>query len=91
MQCHLNGVHISEVPKFLVESPSETTHAIKLVNPFNKTHLSIITLKLSRVSSYFDVYFLSVAEYEDKDIPKIYLTPPWDPPTNDYKIERLIC
>ena len=38
MQCCLNGVHISEVPKFLAETPSETTHAIELVNPFNVAH-----------------------------------------------------
>jgi len=37
MQCLLNGVHISEVPKFLAETPSETTHAIELVDPFEAT------------------------------------------------------
>ena len=62
MQCHLNGVHISEVPKFLAESPSETTHAIELVNPFNVAHPLIIPLHLSGVTSDFDVYSLSVAE-----------------------------
>ena len=29
IQCHLNGVHISEVHKFVAESPSVTSHAIK--------------------------------------------------------------
>ena len=53
MQCCLNGVRISEVPKFLAESPSETTHAIELVHPFDATHLLIILLQLSRVTSYF--------------------------------------
>ena len=33
MQCHLNGVHINEVSKFLTESPSETTHAIEVTDP----------------------------------------------------------
>ena len=28
MQCCLNGMNISEVPKFFAESPSVTTHAI---------------------------------------------------------------
>ena len=28
MQCPLNGVQISEVPKFLADIPSETTYAI---------------------------------------------------------------
>ena len=30
MQCHLNGMQISEVPKFLAENPSGTNHAIEL-------------------------------------------------------------
>ena len=85
MQCHLNGVHISEVPKFLAESPSVTTCAIESTDPFNAAHLLIILLQLSDVTSYFDVYSLSVAKYEDKDISKIHLTaekPPCNPSTN---------
>ena len=86
MKCHLNGVHISEVPKFLAESPSETTHAIKLVDPFNAAHSLTIPLQLSNVTIYFDVYSLSVTD-ENKDIAKIHLIteePPWDPSANDY-------
>ena len=33
------------------------------------------------------MYSLSIAEYENEDIPKIHLTaeePPWEPPTNEY-------
>ena len=84
----LNDVHINEVPKFLAESPSETTEspsetacAIELVNPFDATHSLIIMLQLNGVTSYFDLYSLSVAEYENEDIPKIHLTveePPLD-------------
>ena len=82
MQCHLNGVHIREIPKFLAESPSETTHAVELSNPFEAAHLLIIPLQLSGAISYFYVYSLSTAEYENDNIPKIHLTaeePPWDP------------
>ena len=68
MQCHLNGVHISEVPKFLAESPSVTTHAMELRDPFNAAHPLIMLLQLSGVTSYFDVYSPNVAEYENKDI-----------------------
>ena len=60
MQCHLNEVHINEVPKFLTETTSETTHAIDLVNPFNATHLLLILLQLSGVTSYFDIHSLSI-------------------------------
>ena len=63
MQCHLNGVHISEVPKFLAENPSKTTHAIELVIPCNAAHPLIILLQLNGVTSYFDVYAPSVTEY----------------------------
>ena len=87
MQCHLNGVHISEVPEISAETPSETTHAIDLVNPFYATHPLIIQLQLSSVTSYFDVYSPSITEYENDDILKIHLTaeePPWDPSTSKY-------
>ena len=39
------------------------------------------------MSSYFDVYSLSIAEYENEDIPMIHLTVeelPWDSSTNEY-------
>ena len=82
MDCHLSGVHINEVSKFLAESPSVTTQAIELTNPFNAAHPLIILLQLSRVTNYFDVYSPSISEYENEDILKIHLTaeePPLDP------------
>ena len=87
MQQFVNVVHISEVPKFLPESPSETTHATELVDPFNAAHMLIILFQSSGVTRYFDVYILSEAEYENKGIPKIHLTaekPPLDPFTSEY-------
>ena len=44
MQCSLNGVQISEVPKFLAKNLIETTHAMELVNLFDAIHLLIILL-----------------------------------------------
>ena len=76
---------ISEVPKFLDENPSETIHAIELVNPFNAAAPLIILLQLRGVTSYFDAYSCSVAKYENDDIPKIHLSveePPRDASTN---------
>ena len=87
MQSHLNGVHVSEIPKSLAESPSETTHAIKLVNPFDAAHQVVILLQLSSVTSFIDVYSLHIAEYENEDTPRIHLTakePPWDPSITEY-------
>ena len=38
VQCHLKGVHLNEVPKFLADTFSETTHAIQSVNDENAAH-----------------------------------------------------
>ena len=87
MECCLNGVQISEAPKFVADNPNETTHAIELVDPFDAAHSLIIPSQLSGVTSYFDVYSPSVTEYEIDDNPKIHLTaeePLWDPSTNEY-------
>ena len=74
MQWRLNGVHLSEVPKFLAETLNETTHSLELVDPFDVAHPLIIPLQLSGVTNYFDVLPPSIAEYEGKNIPKIHLT-----------------
>ena len=65
MQHCLNDVHFSEVNKFLAESLYVTTNAIEFTDPSDTTHLLIILLLLSRVTSYFDVYSPSIAEYEN--------------------------
>ena len=55
MQCHVNGVLIDEVPTFLAPIPSETMHAIQIVNLFDVTHLTITLSQLNIVTSYFNV------------------------------------
>ena len=42
MQCHLNGLYISEVPKFLAESHCVATHGIQLFYPFDAATLSLL-------------------------------------------------
>ena len=75
----LNGMHISEVPKVLAESPTVTTHAIELMDPFNAARPLIIPLQLSVVITYFDAYSPSKAEYKNEDIHLTDEEPPWDP------------
>ena len=82
MQCHLNGVHISEVSKFLADSPSVITHAIQLADPSDAAHPLTILLWLSSMTHHFYVYSLSIAEYENEEISQFHLTaeePPWNP------------
>ena len=53
----------------------------------------IILLKLNYVTSYFNVYSLTIADYKNEDIPKIHFTaeePIWDPSTNEY-LKRETC
>ena len=81
MKCHMNGVLIDEVPKFLAPIPSETTYAIQIENPFNATHQIIIPSKSNQVTSYFNKKKTAQEEYEDESILKIELmveAPPWD-------------
>ena len=74
MQCHVNGVLINEVPKFLVPIPHEKMHAIQLENPFDATHPIIIPFQLNRVTSYFRVRMFTREECEEQNILKIKLT-----------------
>ena len=74
MQCHLNGVHVSEVPKFLAESTSVTTYALELIYSLNAASMLIIPHQLSRVTTYLDLYTLNLTGYANENIPNIYLT-----------------
>ena len=40
MQCCLNGVYVSKVPKFLADSLSEATHEVQLTDPFDAALLT---------------------------------------------------
>ena len=73
MQCHMNGVLVNEVPKFLAPISNETTHAIQLENPFDATHPITIPLKLNKANSYFKV------RSDDQNILKIEIMAeaPW--------------
>ena len=51
-----------------------TNHALQLTEFFDAVHLLFVLLQFSSVTSYFDVYSLSIAEYENEMIAKILLT-----------------
>ena len=80
IQCHLNGVLIIEVPKFLAERPTVTTHAIELTDLIDASHSLIVPLQLSCMTSYFDVHSPSIAEYDSFHC----WEPSRDPSTNEY-------
>ena len=84
-----------------MKSPSsQLTVPVGLLMQFSYQTLSmqpiqlIIPLQLSSVTSYFDVYSLSIAEYGNEYVPKIHLIaeePPCDPSTEKIQNVRLIC
>ena len=63
-----------QVPKFLADSNGETTYASQLIDHLNTALLFIVPLLLQGVTSYFDVYYPIIAEYDDNEVPKIHLT-----------------
>ena len=94
MQCHLNGVNVSETLIFLVDSPSVTSCAIQVIDPFGIAHTLIFELQLSSATNYFDMCSLSITEYENKEKPKVYLIvekPPWDPSNKEFQNIKLVC
>ena len=87
MQYSLNGVHISKVLKFLTDYSIVTTHAIQVLYTHNAAQVLIISLLLSEITSYFDVCFQGIVEYENKKIQMIHLTAEesfWDLSTDKY-------
>ena len=54
-ESHMNGIVIDEVPKLLTHVPSETTHAIWVINSFNATDTINSPLRITRDISHFDV------------------------------------
>eukprot|EP00804_Cyclotella_cryptica_P019398 CCRYP_006588-RA/>CCRYP_006588-RA protein AED:0.13 eAED:0.13 QI:0/0/0/1/0.75/0.6/5/0/864 len=88
MQCRLNGIKISELPKFLAEDPDESTHSLQVVDPLDDSSPLFIPLSLTGVTSYFQVRKPTIAEWENEAAyPHIDLTaeePIWDPQSSDY-------
>ena len=82
MQCRMNGVEISETPKFLVKNPTALDHSIRIFQPEDQAHPLNIPLQLDGVVSYFSIRCPTVGEFEDDRIPQIELTAAgaeWDP------------
>jgi hypothetical protein len=69
IQYWINGVEINEVPHFLTQDPTISTHSICIADPTNVVHPYIILLQLEGVVSYFEFLLPTFAEFEDPEIP----------------------
>ena len=61
-QCGLNGVQISEDPRFLSDSPSESIHSKQLIDHHNAAQPLTIPLKFKEIPKYFDVHSLYIVD-----------------------------
>jgi hypothetical protein len=87
MQFQINGVEINEVPKFLTQNPTTSTHFIRIAVPTDAVHPYTIPLQLEGVVSYFEYALPTSAEVEDPEIPHLELTsesPAWNPYDKDF-------
>ena len=87
MQCWINGVEINEVPRFLSQDPTTSTHSIRIANPTDEVHLYTIPLQLEGVVSYFEFPLPTSAEFENPVNPHLELTadsPAWNPYDKDF-------
>ena len=86
MKCRMNGVEINETPKFLLNNPNESSHAIVVEDTEGST-LLVIPLLINGFTSYFTCRNPARSEYEDGDLPRIDLSaeiPDWYSSDRDY-------
>ena len=86
MSFRMNGVEINETPKFLLENPTYSIHAIIVEKP-EGGGLLVFPILINGVKSYFTCQNLKISEYKDRDLPIIDFSvesPDWDTLYQDY-------
>jgi hypothetical protein len=88
MQCCVNDVTISDLPKFLATDPTDQTHALTLTDPDNPLQPVILPLILRGVILVLNVRSVTINEFNSHDYLKLHLTSEtltWDPTTDLYE------
>jgi hypothetical protein len=88
MQCHVNDVIVSNLPKFLATDPTDQTHALTLTDPDNPLHSVILPLTLRGMTLVLNVRSMTINEFNSRDHLRLHLTSEtltWDPTTNLYE------
>ena len=86
MQCRMHVVDINEAPKFLLRNTTNSSHAVIVEDPEGGGFL-VITHLINRVTSYFTCQNPTQSEYEDAELPRIYISTEaldWYPSGQDY-------
>jgi hypothetical protein len=88
MKCHVNGVTVNDLPKFLATDPTDQTHALTLTDPNNPLQLVSLPLNLRGVTSVLNVRSTTIDEFNSHDHLRLHLTSEtltWDPTTDLYE------
>ena len=86
MQMRLNGIAVSECPKFLHPTPTDRTHAITIRRDDDDDY--IIPMQLKGVTSYFPTRKPTLQELEEADL-QFDLTadqPSWNPHSDEHQV-----
>ena len=88
MQLRMNDVSVNEIPKFLVENPTEQDHAI-MIDLYENDGRLTVPLSIEGVTSYFPSFKPTTAQYESAmeghDLLHLtYRDPEWDPHDIDF-------
>jgi hypothetical protein len=93
MQCHMHDVTVNETPKFMVNDPTDQTHALTLSNPVHPSQTITLPLKLRGVISLLNVRTVTADQlYDQETYPHVSLTSDtltWDPTSNLYRDQEL--
>jgi hypothetical protein len=93
MQCRVNDVTVNETPKFLVDDPTDHTHALTLPDPVHPSQTITLPLELRGVISLLNVRTVTADQFYDQDnYPHVHLTSDtltWDPTSTLYRDQEL--
>ncbi len=83
----MNDVTVDEMPNFLAQDPTETTHALTMTDPDYPSQMVTLPLRLRGVILLLNVRIPTVDQFNDQTIPRLHLTSEtltWDPLTTTY-------
>ncbi len=90
MQCHLNGVTINDMPKFLLKNPTVDDHAVIVPSNVDDSLLQI-SLMLQGITSHFPVQAATLSEFKSDVILKFHFTAEaliWDPSLSSFSLQE---
>jgi hypothetical protein len=88
MQCRVNDMTVTNLPKFLSTDPTDQMHALTLTDPDNPLQPVILPLTLRGVTLVLNVKSTTIDEFNRHDHLRLHLTSEtltWDPTTDLYE------